>query len=376
MSAIDAAKSVKRRASDVWRRQKERRPGLAHVVDAYQHYKSHNGDHLAAAITYFSFLAIFPLIFLAVSATGFILNSHPSLKGDLVDAIHRDVPGDFGNTLVSAIDTAISSRAGVGVIGLVGVAFAGLGWVANLRQAIDAVWGSEKVKRNFITAKALDALVLLGLGLGVLLSLSLTVLGSAASHRVVDWVGLASNPVAGVAVKVIGIVLALIGDMLVFGWMLIRLPQVSPSPRVALRTTLLAAVGFEILKVLATFYLARIAQSPTAAALGAVVGVLILIDLISRYLLYCVAWAAVAEAAGLAEPASEAAERGRAAGPATQPSPPRSRLPGSDADGRAAGAALSPLSVAAGLISAGAALGAGSVAVLRRRRRGSRGRPR
>src|SRR5437879_2368186 len=108
--------------------------------------------------------------------------------------------------------------------------------------------------------------------------------------------------------------------MLVFGWLLVRLPQVLVTRRTAIRTILLAAVGFEVLKLVGTFYLARIAQSPTAAALGAVIGILIFIDLVSRYLLYCVAWAAVATTAG--RPAEIVAETPAEVVPPAAPSRP------------------------------------------------------
>jgi membrane protein len=354
MSPIGLWNAARSRITDRWRSIKRQRPGIAHVADAYQHYKDHHGDHLAAAITYFSFLALFPLIFLAVSVGGFILTAHPNLKDDLFSAIHRNVPGDFGNTVANAIDAAINSRTSVGLIGVVGIALAGLGWVANLRKAIDIVWGSTPLERNFFLSKALDALALVGLGLAVAISLGLTFVGTVASHRVIDWIGWTNTSWTGLATKVIGIALAVLGDMLVFGWLLIRLPQVLVTRRIAIRTTLLAAVGFEVLKLVGTYYLARIAQSPAAAALGAVIGILIFINLVSRYLLYCVAWAAVATTAG--KPAAIVAEPPAQEAPAATPSRPEPVSP------------VSPVGLAAGLLSVGVALGAGSVAALQRRR--------
>jgi membrane protein len=341
--------------TDRWRSLKRQRPGLAHAVAAYQRYKDNNGDHLAAAITYFSFLALFPLIFLAVSVAGFVLNAHPNLKTDLLGAINRNVPGDVGNILADALNSAIDSRASVGLIGLLGVAWAGLGWIANLRKAIDVVWGSKPLERNFLLGKALDALVLVGLGIGVAVSLGLTALGTVASHQVIDWIGWSNTWGAALVTRIVGIALAILGDMVVFGWLLVRLPQVLVSRRIALRTTLLAAIGFEILKVIGTFYLARLAQSPAAAALGAVIGILIFIDLVSRYLLYCVAWAATATRPVPAEPVEVVPSPG--GGENVPQAPP-----------------ISPLGLAAGLLSAGAALGGASVAALQRRRRRAQAR--
>jgi membrane protein len=242
---------------------------------------------------------------------------------------------------------------------LLGVAWTGLGWIANLRTAIDTVWGNQPAKRSFVVGKGRDALVLVGLGLGIALSLGLTAFGTAATGQMLDWLHLSRSLLTISVSKVIGIGVAVLGDMLVFGWLLVWLPQIRVTRRTAVRTTLLAAVGFEILKIVGTYYLARIAHSPAAAVLGAVVGVLIFIDLVSRYLLFCVAWAAtdglLSKALMLtgevpAEPAGSAAP--------SRPAP-----------------AVSPIGLAAGLVSAGVAIGAAGLAGLQSRRRRGR-RPR
>ena len=94
---------------------------VAHAAQAWRVVKENNGGLYAGAITYFSFLALFPLILLAVAITGFVLHAHPAAQASLFDHISENVPGDFGKTLRSSIQTAIDARAGVGIVGLVGV---------------------------------------------------------------------------------------------------------------------------------------------------------------------------------------------------------------------------------------------------------------
>jgi membrane protein len=349
-STLDRLKSG---AGRRWQALQQARPGVAHVVRAYRHYKANHGDHLAAAITYFSFLALFPLVLLGVSVTAFVLASQPHLQTELFDQVSTNLPGGFGDTVQKVIEGAINQRAGVGIVGLAGVALTGLGWIANLRGAIDIVWGIAARNRSFLAGKAADALVLLGLGLGVVLSVGLTAGGTAASGVLLRALGLDDVTGAGTASWLLGILLGIAGSMVIFGWLMIRLPDIKVSRRTAFRATLLAAVGFEVLKVVGTYYVARVTQSPTAAVIGPVVGVLVWIDLVSRYLLFCVAWAAVAEPAPAVVQLSA---------PVQGPGLP-SRTEARDA----IASALSPATVAAGLLSAGAALGAGALAVLQRR---------
>jgi len=107
---------LKARAGERWQAARRRHGWLDHLADAYGHYQGRHGDQLAAAITYFSFLALFPLILLGVSVTGFVLASSPDLQKQLLDHVAAQAPGSFGDTLRSVIKHAIDQRAAVGVI--------------------------------------------------------------------------------------------------------------------------------------------------------------------------------------------------------------------------------------------------------------------
>ncbi|MGI8667806.1 MAG: YhjD/YihY/BrkB family envelope integrity protein [Jatrophihabitans sp.] len=346
---------LKSRATARWTRLRAERPGVDHTASAYQHYTAQLGNQLAAAVTYFSFLALFPLVLLGVSVTAFVLAADPHLQNELLAHVSEQVPGSFGDTLQTAINTAIKQRAAVGIVGLVGVALTGLGWIDNLRNGIDTLWGFPLRKRKFLAKKLSDALVLFGLGLGVVISLGITAGGTAASHQLLHWIGADRLTGAGTVAAILALLLGITGSILIFGWVMIKLPDADVSRRTAFRASLLAAVGFEILKVVGTIYIARVTKSPAAAVIGPALGILVWINLVSRYLLFCVAWAATArDADTVADPVTAPV-----AGPAMPPAPR---------------AGLSPAGVAAGLLSAGAALGAGSLAVLQSRRNRARDR--
>ncbi|HET6209153.1 MAG TPA: YhjD/YihY/BrkB family envelope integrity protein [Jatrophihabitans sp.] len=355
------------RARARWQRLRQRRPGVDHLATGYQHYQDRHGNQLAAAITYFSFLALFPLILLGVSITGFVLAAAPHLQTELFAHLTEQVPGSFGKTLKDVISAAIRQRTAVGVVGLAGVALTGLGWIDNLRTGIDTLWGLPPRKRSFLAKKAADALVLAGLGIGMLASLAITVGGTAASGWVLRLIGADRVTGAGTLTSIVALLLAVAGSMVIFGWVMIRLPDTQVSRRTAWRSTLLAAVGFEVLKIVGTFYIARVTKSPAAAVIGPALGVLVWINLVSRYLLFCVAWAATApDSERLPNPAdlpvvgppvgSAAVDRASGAAPTDRPA------------GAAPAGVLSPAGVAAGLLSAGAALGAGALALRRSRR--------
>ena len=322
-------------------------PWLRHVLDAWGLLNRNNGNQYAAAITYFSFLALFPLLLLAVSVTGFVLHSHPSMEQDFFNSLTRKVPGEFGNTLKTSLQTAIDRRAGVGVVGVLGVALAGGAWIGNLRAAVDGVWGRPPAKRNFVVARVINIGVLGGLGIGLLVSLALTAIGTSLTDQILSAVGLGDLPGAHAVLKVLGIAIAAAADSVMFWWVLVRLPQAAVPTRIAVKGAILASVGFEVLKIVGTFTIAHTAHSPTAGPFAGLLAVLIWIQLVARYMLFACAWMATL----LAD--HNGAERARASA-----EPPPAAV--EQVDGP------SPAAVGATLVGAGAIAGAAATWALRR----------
>jgi membrane protein len=323
-----------------WARQRERRPWLDHLVRAYQRYDATRGNHLAAAITYFSFLALFPLLLLALSIAGYVLAHNPGQWDQLRELIKRNVPGSVGTEFAGVVETAVSRRGTIGVASLLGVAYAGLGWIGNLRTALQVVWSCERVKENLAKAKLADLFALVGLGLAIAVSLALTAGGTAAANALLRLVGLDGTLGMGTAVAVLGILLATAADTLVITWLFVRLPRRPVRYRPVLRGALFTAVGYEILKIGATFFLARVGANGIYGGFVGFVGLLIWLNLASRFLLFGAAWTATAGATR-PDAAARAAADQPPAEPASEPStdrPPAARpAAGQPAAGRPAG---------------------------------------
>ncbi|MEO6885722.1 MAG: YhjD/YihY/BrkB family envelope integrity protein [Jatrophihabitantaceae bacterium] len=341
---------VKRASGQRWAALKDRRPSVGHIVQAWGRMQANNGNQYAAAITYFSFLALFPLLLLGVAITGFVLSAHPVAQQSMFTHITANVPGTLGTTLSTSIKTAIKARTGVGLVGLAGVLLTGLGWIGNLRAAVEAMWGRLAVKRNFFVGKAMNLLVLAGLGGGLVASLGLTVAGTALTDQILRWLSLDEVWGAHALVQVLGLLLAIVGDVIIFNWLLVRLPGVDVPRRIGLRGAVFAAVGFEVLKVVGTYTIAKTAGSPTAGPFAGVVAVLIWIQLVARLMLFCAAWMAVLtheRAAAVAAPDEREPEQ-----PVEQQNP--------------AEPAMNPAALGVTLVGAGAVAGAAATWALTR----------
>ena len=267
---------------------------LDHLFRAADRYTESYGSHYAAAVTYFSVLSLVPILMIAFAIAGFVLSSQPQLLEDLKTAIRSAVPGDLGDILSKIVQQAIDSKGTVGVFGLLGAAYSGLGWMSNLRDALTAQWGHPKRNLPFLKTYLKDLLALLGLGLALVVSFGLTALGTGFAELVLRFIGLNGVGWAEALLKVGTIVLALAANWLVFLWVLAKLPRDPVTWRSAVRGALAASIGFEILKQVATIYLKSVTSSPAGAAFGPIIGVLVFANLVAQFLLFIAAWTATA----------------------------------------------------------------------------------
>jgi membrane protein len=267
-----------------------------HVMRAQERYQGSKGDFYAAGITYFTIFALFPLLMVAFSIAGFVLASQPDLLAEVTDKIKSTVSGDLGNQLVQLMDSAIESRTSVGIIGLATAAWAGLGWMANLREALSQMWGFlRQDTAGFVRTKLSDLLAIVGLFGAIILTVALTALGSSGlMKQVVKWLGLQDFPGISIGLRVASIAVSILVSWLLFTWMIARLPRESVGLRSAARAGLMVAVAFEVFKLVASIYLKSVVTGPAGATFGPVLGLMVFAYITARMILFATAWAATA----------------------------------------------------------------------------------
>jgi Predicted membrane protein len=94
---------------------------------------------------------------------------------------------------------------------------------------------------------------------------------------------------------VLGVVLGLVANWLIFLWVISRLPREHATLRSAARAAVLGAIGFEILKQVMTIYLSSVTESPSGQIIGPFVGLMVFAFFVSRFILFVTAWAATAK---------------------------------------------------------------------------------
>ena len=142
--AVDAMKWVHAAlaASDDWQR---RRPVTALPVAVWKKFSDDQAGHLAAVISYYGFLAIFPLLLIFVTILDMTLKGNPALRADLLDSALAQYPV-IGPEIGSKLGTVSGTGLPLG-IGIAVLLFGTRGVAAAMQSALCQAWGIPREDR-------------------------------------------------------------------------------------------------------------------------------------------------------------------------------------------------------------------------------------
>lgn len=270
-----------------------RYPWFDRIMLANERYKKCKGDFFAAGLTYFTIFALFPLLMVGFAATGFVLSRSPELLADIEESIKNSVSGQIGEQMIDLMNSAIASRTSVGLIGLAVAGWAGLGWMSKLREALSEMWEQRFEPAGFVKTKLSDLAIMITTFAALVATVVLALLGDpAVMARLLSEVGIHDLPLLDLGLQVASRLVSLLVSWLVFTWVIARLPRESVSFASSIRAGLIAAVGFEVFKQIATLYLHSVLASPAGATFGPVLGLMVFAYITARLVLFATAWAA------------------------------------------------------------------------------------
>ncbi|MEV4147840.1 YhjD/YihY/BrkB family envelope integrity protein [Amycolatopsis sp. NPDC049691] len=255
-------------------------------------YRERDGDHYAAAVTFFSLLALVPLVMVAVSVAGFVLAGDRLLATELDRVIDGALPPEIAGRVTDVVHTVVGERGRIGLLALTVAAYSGWSWISNVRDAVTAMLGQERTTRPLLRGIAADVLALIGVGLAMAVSFGPAALTGAAGTWLLGLTGLTGGFAHFVLVAG-SLLLGLVANWLVIAWCLARLPRRPLPLRSTLRPAGAAAVGLAALQQAGGLYLHLLGRSPAVAAFGTLVGVLLFVYLVVRWLLMVTVWLTV-----------------------------------------------------------------------------------
>jgi membrane protein len=211
-------------------------------VSVATRYSADDCGSYAAALTYYVFLSIFPLLLVAASVLGYLTFGNQELKREIIDAGVDAAPLVRDALKPAGLKAIEERRQGLAVTGLLLALYSGSGAIVALEHALNRIDRIEQ--EGSLVAKRLRSLRWLGiLGAAMVLSVGLTSLEGVLPGGELITSGLA---LAG----------AVVIDMLLFVSAFKFLPARARSVSDVLPGAVLATIAFEALKIGEGFFAA------------------------------------------------------------------------------------------------------------------------
>ncbi len=270
-----------------------------HAWRSWQRYGNARGAVLAGGVTYLGFFSMLPALVLGFTVFGFVLRSQPDLFDRVVASISQTLPGIVRdranpNGLIDASNPPTPNALTLtGAISLVTMVLGGLGWLDALREGVRAVFGRPPMQVNPAKGKLRDLWLLATLGLAVLASGLLSTVINAAGPFLLRMVGIGDGSRTGtVLLSVAAIAVVFVVDLAIMLVVLRLLSGIKLPRRDLMQGAVFGAVGLGVLKLTSGILLKSATSKPLLASFAVIIGLLVLINLISRVMLLAAAWAA------------------------------------------------------------------------------------
>ena len=255
---------------------------LLMMKQAIQEFLADNCTHLAAAISYYVLLSLFPLALAAISILSYFSRA-PDVQAKVTQAITDVLPvsGDFVSTTIRDVSPGWGAASAIGILGLV---WAGTGLFNATRKSLNTAWGIKQ-PRPFLRERLIEFVMMLGLGAFLLLYVGMTATfnflqsTSAFGGRFAEG-GFFSE----FMVVLVSIAIAFIGFLLLYEFI--------PNTRVPWRHVwvgaLVAAVLFEIVKNFFVWFVGKFATyNLVYGSIGTIIALLTWAYISAVIMLFC-----------------------------------------------------------------------------------------
>lgn len=254
-------KSIPARLKLYLQRARAEKPAVDVTMQTFKAFSQDDGGTYTAALTYYMFFSIFPLLLFSASILGFVTRGDVELQARVLDAGLESVP--FLQDILQPDNlVAIQERAaGLALTGAVVALYTGSGAVVALEHALNRIHGASD-ELPWLQKRLRSLRFLLLFGVAAIASFALGGIAGFAADLFPD--GFAAAAAAWTVSHLLGFILG----TAIFAVAFRLLPAVTRTWKEVLPGALIAGFLFEVLKELGSAYLARGAEN-RAATFGA-----------------------------------------------------------------------------------------------------------
>jgi len=285
-----------------WLARLKEKAWVAHLLRAVERFNNRLGSQFGGAITYFSILAVVPIMLFAFSILGFVLTV---LRPDLIDDVVATAAAALGGIdpateqkIIDLISSTLSNWRGVGITALLSAIYSGAGWMGNLKNAIRAQWRPDfdlQVAQGNIVKKTLvNLLTLVCLLALIAVTFALAALSTSLSDTVSNLLGLNEVSWLRPVLQFAPILISIGAGWVLFMFLYTVLPEDREPWPIVRRGALLGAVGLGLLQYATGLLFNVFANNKAAAIFGPVIVLMLFLNIFAQLILFVAAWIATA----------------------------------------------------------------------------------
>ena len=227
------------------------------AVETVRHLLSHDATHMAAGVSYYAVLSLFPLSLVALSVFGFFFADSETAQEALTDFFETYLPQST-QLLTSNLSGVERFRGVLGIVGLAGMLWSGLAVMGAIMRSINRAFAIRD-DRPFYRQKPLGLLV----GVGVVVTFALSTAITTGVHLAFRFefplIG-DSQVIRWLELQVAGRLLPALFSLATFTIIYRFLPNTQTRFRYILPGAVVGALLFEVGKVAFVFYLNEFAN--------------------------------------------------------------------------------------------------------------------
>jgi len=152
----------------------QRHPVLGFPLAVVYKFFDDQGVYLAALVTYYGFLSLFPLLLLLASVLGFVLGDDPDLRERILDSALSQFPVISDQLRRPEV---LQGNGAAAIIGAIVLIYGALGVAQAIQNAANVAWSIPRhLRPNPLRSRVRSVLLVATAGLGVLATTTLSVI--------------------------------------------------------------------------------------------------------------------------------------------------------------------------------------------------------
>ena len=221
------------------------------LKESLKEFGADNGTLLAASVSFNLLLSLFPLALAVVYIAGSFTES-PYTQEQIIRGIGYLLPVSH-QLIASTVTGVATARGAIGVVAFIGLVWGGISFFNSIRASLNTAWGIRK-PQPILKGQLINLIMMIGAAILLFLSVLITVFLSTVSEQGIQMAGaelVRSSLIERILANILATGLAFLVFLLLYKF----IPSRRPKWKDIWLGALVAAISFEITKVIFLVYL-------------------------------------------------------------------------------------------------------------------------